>query len=345
MVNQIKTVLYKYRFLALMAVAISAMAIGAYFFLETGVDHKPAVTSDKVTIAYSATTDSVLAQVAHQRGYYLQEGLDATPHLHPYGKPALQEVLDGKADFATVAETPVMFEIMKGKKIAIIATIETSNRNSAIVARKDKGIFVPNDLKGKKIAATLGTTSDFFMDAFLTVHGISRKDMKVIDVKAGELQNALARGDVDAASAFTPYLNQAQKKLGNKGITFYDEEIYTFTFNVVATQEFIRRNPEKVNKMLRALIRAEEFAKQNPEETQKIVAEFSRMDIGMIREIIAVTNFNVSLDQSLVLAMEDESRWAMNNGFIARTNIPNYLDFIYFKGLESVNPEAVRILR
>ncbi len=61
--------------------------------------------------------------------------------MHPYGKTALKEVLEGKADFATVAETPVMFAIMKGEKISIIATIQTSSRNSAIMARKDKGIL------------------------------------------------------------------------------------------------------------------------------------------------------------------------------------------------------------
>ena len=34
-------------------------------------------------------------------------------------------------------------------------------------------------------------------------------------------------GDVDAVSAFNPYLIRAQKKLGSRGITFYDENIYT----------------------------------------------------------------------------------------------------------------------
>ena len=78
----------------------------------------PAGPVEKVTIAYSATTDSVLAQVAQTRGYYREEGLEVTPHMHPYGKPALREVLEGKADFATVAETPVMFAILNGEKIS-----------------------------------------------------------------------------------------------------------------------------------------------------------------------------------------------------------------------------------
>lgn len=275
----------------------------------------------------------------------MQAGLEAIQQKYPYGKIALQAVLEGKADFATVAETPVMFAVMNGEKIYVIATIQTSSKTNAIVARKDKGIFTPADLKGKKIAATLGTTSEFFMDAYLAVHGIARKDMKVVDLKAVELSDALANGTVDAVSAFNPFLIQMQKKLGHKGLTFYDEEIYTQSFNIVATQQFVRNNPGKVNKVLRALIKAEEFVTRNPAAAQKIVADFSRMDAALVREIWQDASFLVRLDQSLVLALEDESRWAVTGGLTGNKKIPDYMDYIYLEGLQSVKPTAVRILR
>jgi NitT/TauT family transport system substrate-binding protein len=97
--------------------------------------------------------------------------------------------------------------------------------------------------------------------------------------------------------------------------------------------------------MLRALVRAEEFVRANPAEAQKIVADFSGIDINIVRDIWAYTSFTVSLDQALILALEDESRWAIKGGLTAAKAIPNYLDFIYFDGLKSVRPEAVRILR
>jgi len=335
----------KHQFAILVAAALSASAIFVCFFACTRTDRGSAGPAEKVTIAYSATTDAVLAAVAQTRGYYREEGLEALPHKHPYGKPALMEVLEGKADFATVAETPVMLAIMKGEKISIIATIQTSSKNNAIIARKDRGILTLKDLKDRKIAVTSGTTSDFFLDVMLATHGISRKDEKIINVKAEEIPAALENGEVEAASAFTPYINYAQKKLGDRGIMFYDEDIYTSTFNVVATQEFIRNNPGKVKKLLRALIKAEDFVKQNQETAQKIVADFSGMDIALVRDIWANTSFRVSLDQSLLLALEDESRWAIEGGLTRETKVPNYLDFIYLDGLASIKPKAVKILR
>jgi NitT/TauT family transport system substrate-binding protein len=177
------------------------------------------------------------------------------------------------------------------------------------------------------------------------MQGISRKDVTFVDLTAEKMPEALDLGDVDAASTPHPYSVFAQKKLGDRGITFQNKEIYTATFNLVAKQEFIRQNPGKVVKMIRALVKAEEFVRRHPSEAQKIVADFSGVDIAVVGEVWASQNFGVTLDQSLLPAMEDESRWAIKNRLTGAREVPNYLAFIYFDGLMSVRPEAVTILR
>jgi NitT/TauT family transport system substrate-binding protein len=101
--------------------------------------------------------------VAVAKGYFLEEGLQVEPLLSTFGKASLQNLLEGRADLATVAETPVMFSILNGDKICLIANIEASPLNNGIVGRRDAGIVVPADLRGKRIAFTPGTTSDFFL--------------------------------------------------------------------------------------------------------------------------------------------------------------------------------------
>jgi sulfonate transport system substrate-binding protein len=150
---------------------------------------------------------------------------------------------------------------------------------------------------------------------------------------------------VDAISTFHPYIIPAQKRLGVSAIMFQDKDIYSPTFNVVAKQEFIRQNPEKVKKVLRALIRAEEFVRQNKTEAQKMVADFSGVDLSLVRETWDVYNFAVTLNQSLLLALEDESKWAIRNRLTDSVKIPNYLDYVYLDGLASLKPKAVNILR
>ncbi|HMK56742.1 MAG TPA: NrtA/SsuA/CpmA family ABC transporter substrate-binding protein [Dissulfurispiraceae bacterium] len=325
--------------------ALASIALVAFMPACSRTDPKAPAPSDQVTIASTILPDSALVQVANAKGYYAAEGLAATLQTHQIGKQALQSVLDGKADFATVAEAPVLLSIMKGEKICIIATIDTSHRNMAILARKDRGIKTLEDLKGRKIATTPRTIADFFLYSILTINGVSQRSVTTVNLAPEKVLEALLSGDVDAATLWNPLLVHAQKKLGEAGTTFYGEDLYTQFFVVVARQVTIRDNPDKVRKVLRALIKAEEFIRSNPVEAQGIVAEYSNTEKALVSETWAANNFRVSLDQTLVLALEDESRWAINNGLTRATEMPNYLDFIYFDGLKSVNPDAVRILR
>jgi NitT/TauT family transport system substrate-binding protein len=43
--------------------------------------------------------------------------------------------------------------------------------------------------------------------------------------------------------------------------------------------------------------------------------------------------------------MEDEARWRIENNLTDKTAVPNYLDFMYFGGLQAVKPEAITAIR
>ena len=327
------------------AITVSSLALAGCFYACTRTEQISTSPPAKTSFAISATTEAVLVEVAEVKGFFKQEGLEITRRLHPYGMRALQDVLAGKADFATAAETPVMFAILSGERISIIATIESSTRGNAVTARKDHGILALHDLRGKRLAVTPGTISEFFLDSLLSVNGISRNEINIVSLPSETMPDALASGNIDAASTFNPYTSQAQKKLGGRGITFENENIYTWTFNVIAKQDYVAKNPGIVNKVLRALVKAEEFVSNNAAEAQQIAADFTGMDISVIRSAWSDIRFGITLDQSLILSLEDESRWAIHNKLTKARTVPNYLNYIYLDGLLAVKPQAVRILR
>jgi ABC-type nitrate/sulfonate/bicarbonate transport system substrate-binding protein len=300
---------------------------------------------EKITIAYSTASNAILVYIAFAKSYFAEEGLDATPQPHAFGKLALNAVIEGKADLATVGDTPIVFAVMNRKRIATIASIQTSNRNEAIVARRDRGIAKPVDLKGKNIGVTLGTTADYFADSFLLANGIGRKQVTLIDMKPDEMAAALDKGKVDAVSTFNPTLRQLEKRLGNRGTVFYGESLYTEILCVAAEQEYLKKNPETIKKFLRALIKAETFVKQHDEEAKRLVVEFLKIDKAVLDEIWDIFRFRVTLDQALLVDFEEQTRWALKNKLTTGTKMPNYLDYIYADGLFAVKPEAVRMVR
>jgi NitT/TauT family transport system substrate-binding protein len=299
----------------------------------------------KITVAYTWQPQSTLVHVAVAQGYFTGEGLDVQSSMHTYGKAALQSVIEHHADFATVAETPVMFNVLKGEKIFVIANIEASDMNNGIVARKSTGISVPGDLKGKRIGYTPGTTSDFFLDSLLTAHGLTRKDVLPVAVKPEEMLDAFLAKKLDAASAWNFPLTQIMRQLGADGTLFYDREIYTETFNVAASQDFVKNNPETVKRFLRALIKAENFVATHPDEAQAIVSVATKIDRSLVHDVWNAFNYRVALDQRLLITLEDESRWAMKNRLTDQTVMPDYLRYIHQDSLRAVKPDAIRMNR
>lgn len=299
----------------------------------------------KITVAYTAQPGSALVLVAAAKGYFADEALDARMQAHTSGKAALQAVIGNKADFATVAETPIMFNVLKGEKILVVANIETSTMNHAIVARKSAGISGSGDLKGKRIGFVPGTTSDFFLDSLLTASGLTRQEIHPVALGIDEMQDAMMAKKVDAVSAWNCPLTQISRQLGSDGVIFYDQQIYTETFNIAAMQDFVRNNPEAVKRFLRALIKAENFVMKNPGEAQAIVSAAIQVDKELVFEIWNTFNYRITLDQILLIALEDETRWAMKNKLTDQTVMPDYMNYIHLDSLTAIKPEAVRMNR
>jgi len=309
-----------------------------------GVD-KPVVPLEKVTIGINATSLlPALVHITEEKGYFLGEGIDAEIRGYPAGKAALAALFNGEVDVATVAEMPMVLNSFDRNDFALFVTIVDSAQHLKALARKDRNISAPQDLIGKKVATTIGTTAHFFMATFFTLNGLDTADVEIVDLKPGEMVEAIANGDVDAIFTWEPNILKAQERLGDNAIILPSVVGYQAQFNLASNNDFIENNPELITRIIRALARAEEFTESNRQESIAIVASRLETDTEDIAKIWDVYRFRLSLSQSLIVSLEDAARWAIANNMTDKTAVPNYLDFIYFDGLEAVSPEAVTII-
>lgn len=327
----------------ILTILLIALLIACEKPANRSVPSATAVPLQKITVAYTFQPQSTLVHIAVNQGYFAEEGLQVQTQMHQFGKPALQAVIENRADFATVAETPIMFAILKGEKIAVIANIESSTQNNAVVARIDAGIVHPGELKGKRVAFTPGTTGDFFLDSLLTANGLTRQDIVPVELKPDEMLSAIMNKKIDALSTWNYPLTQIKRALGKEGISFYDQQIYTETFNIASRQDFVKKNPETVRRFLRALIKAENFVANNPQQAQSILSANTNVEQELIAEVWNSFNYSVMLDQTLLITLEDETRWAIKNKLTAQTAMPDYASYIHQDSLKAIRPESVKL--
>lgn len=306
---------------------------------------KPAAPREQLTVALAMLPHASLVHVAVANGYFTGAGLDVTVQPHPFGKPALDAMLDGKADLATAADTPIVLAILKGKPVAVLATIERSSKNTAVVARRDSGIARPQDLAGKRVGLPLGTNAEFFLDTLLVRSGIEAGTVHPVDVEPDAMSDALAAGKVDAVAIWNPYALHIKRRLGDAVRILHADDIYMETFGLVGRPELVRGRAEAVERFLRALVRAETFVREHPAEARALVASVLELEAADVDATWAPFDFRIRLDEQMLVLMDEQVRWAIRAGLVPTQATPNFLDFIAPQALQSARPDAVRLVR
>lgn len=323
---------------------LAALVIGGVAFLTLRSPITATKAVPKVTIAVPTQINSALVFVASAQGLFLKAGVDVASQPFEFGKDALKSVIDGKADLAVVADTPFMFALLGGADIAMLAGISQARRALAIVAHRDRGISQIQDLHGKSVGVTLGTNLTYFLDAMLQAHGVPSDQVSLIDLRTDAVTSAFKEGRTDAAVVFQPYLAKLEAEMGQRIKVFYGEDVYAFRFILVGKPSYIESHPQEVRRVLSALIAANQAMRANPVEARHAVGAAAKIDDATMVHLFEPEDYVVSLDQAMLLALDDQTRWAMQKGLVVPGPTPNYLNAMKYQYLEAVLPAAVTVV-
>lgn len=284
----------------------------------------------KVTLATSKNMWCTLSLIAYEKNYFKEEGLDVDVKFLEAGRYCMDAVVSGSAEFGNVVEVNVAYLGFTGNEnISIVGTIVTST-SSAIVARKSSGIKKPEDLKGKKLALSPGTTSDIFAHRFLTKYNLKTNDVDIRKIQPLAMQGAIVAKEVDAASTWQPFVYNICKVIGDDAIIFKEPEIYVGYENIAVRTDWAKKNPEVVKSFLRAIEKAENFVRNNPDEAQKIISNIINLDL----EIVKATwdEYDIALvldDKKLVSDIKAIGQWIIQSqeGY-SNKPLPDYAKYI-----------------
>jgi len=300
---------------------------------------------EKVTIGVSYSILSAPVFIAYDKGYFSDEGLDVTLKFYPSGKKAMEGMFAGEVDVSTVADTPIVFNSFIRDDFTIFATFVYSYKDCKVLGRKDRGVKHPEDLRGKKIGTSFGTSAHFFAQVYLSEYGIAKSDVKFVDIPSRDLPEAIHGGKIDAIVIFEPYAYQAGKTLPDNIVRLPESKLYRETFNLAVMKQFAAGHPEILKRIVKGLDRAIEFIKHNEKDSITIAAKKTKTDEDSLVSVWGDFVYQLSLDQSLLVSMEDQARWAIKNKLTDKARVPNYLGYLYPDAMKAVKPEALTIIK
>jgi NitT/TauT family transport system substrate-binding protein len=298
---------------------------------------------EKITVA-NTEEYSTLIWIAQEQGYFTGNGLDIIMKDYQSGKAAADALLAGEADISISAEFVLVSNSFDNPDLRALGTVDTVE-NMELIVKKDSGILQSSDLKGKRIGATKKSVGEFFLGTFLVFNGLSLNDIEIVDLKPKDMTDALLNGDVDAVLTWPPNTFDIKNRLKDKVISWSGQSGQKYNMILIAKEKFIEDNPKAIERFLKSIIRAEEYVKNNNKEAKDFIAKKYNYESLYIDDAWPKHNFVVELPQALLIMMEDQARWRIENKLTDATEVPNYLDYIYFDALEEVKPEGVTIIR
>jgi NitT/TauT family transport system substrate-binding protein len=296
-----------------------------------------------VTICHGSVTD-ILPRIALEQGYFAEEGLAVTLKDLD-GKLAFDGMLKGECNFAVSGAPPIVLADPQATHFAILATLLSDADSARIVARRDRGIATPQDLKGKRIGVKKGVIGHLFLDLFMMKHGLAQNEVSQVFMDSDKLQSALARGEIDGFSMTNKTVNAAARTLGDKGVVFAEPGLNTI-HAILTTRFDIPRNQQAASRVLKALVRAEQYAKSESSAAKGLVAKGSALSRLEIEEIWARSTIEVALANPLFVHLEDQYRWQMERGGSpGPVAMPNYLNLVSPEYLRAIKPDAVSVVK
>jgi len=298
---------------------------------------------ETVRIAAFQGTITALLHVAEEKGFFERYGLKASFSLYEAGITALEDLVAGKLDIAAVIEYPFAIGRVKTDDLRIISSIASTN-NVELIARTDRGISRPSDCREKRIGVMRGTFGEFFLAVFLTFNGIRVADVKMVDLKPSEMEDAMIRGAVDGVIIWQPFVHNIKQKMGDKVVSWPAQGSQDSYALLVAKEPYIKSRPAVIERLLRALLDARDYTKQHTADAQEIIKKRFGYESPFLQLLWSQNRLEVQLTQDLLIIMEDEARWAMQNKVSQMRKMPNFFTHIYLDALKKIKPEAVTII-
>ncbi|MEM5537579.1 ABC transporter substrate-binding protein [Neptuniibacter pectenicola] len=284
----------------------------------------------QVKIAVSTTPLSAPIYIAKVKGFFLNAGLDVSILEIEGGDQCYIALQTGKADVATVSNSVIMFNSFTPTNFEVITSFATTDNDIKIVSLKKNNINSPQDLKHKTVGVVKGSASEYFLHLWLNHAGENIAEVNIRSYFANELPTALSSGEVDAISAWEPFA-YISHKLNDDIVIMNTKGLYSFSFsliglnnNALLTSTPNGQDKEVKEKITIALNKAVHYIAAHPNESQLILRRHLKLSRRFIDWVWQDYSFKLSLNESFIRSIEDQAQWAMDNGLVSQTTMPNF---------------------
>lgn len=224
-----------------------------------GNSETPTVETVDINVGYMPNYGGLWSlMTAKEKGFFEEEGLNVTLTQFEDGPTIIAAMENGSVNFGYIGQGA--HKLCVQGNATIIALSHISNGDALIGG---PGISTVEDLKGKVVAYSSGTSSEDILRNALTAHNMTMDDIQAMDMDAPSIVTAMMSGGVDACATWSP--NSLTILEGMEGttkladnMTFSDTTVSLASW--IATPKYLEENRDVAVRFVRALMKAMDYA-------------------------------------------------------------------------------------
>ncbi|MEC5387125.1 ABC transporter substrate-binding protein [Uliginosibacterium sp. H3] len=213
--------------------------------------------------------------VAEQKGFFKKYGADVKLVWFANYTDSISALSSGQLDANSQTWSDTLGPLAKGLPLKTILVNDNSAGNDAVMVNPKIKNFA--DLKGKTVALEQFSISHFVLATALAKNGMTQKDVKIVNLAAGDAAAAFLAGRVDAAVVWNPWVNQIQAS-GKGNALFTSKDMPGLVPDLLVAQEkAIKAHRKDFVGMVKAWYDTEKFIREQPDEAAKIMSKVVSM--------------------------------------------------------------------
>ena len=238
--------------------------------------------ASEIIIGYSNWAGWWPWAIAESEGLFAKNGANVKLRWFDGYLESMQAFAAGKIDgnCQTLNDTISFADSSVDGQVAVLVN-DNSAGNDKIIVTKD--INKIEDLKDKKVAVEEGVVDDFLLTLALQEKGMSRDDVRIVNLETGAAAAAFATGQVDAVGAFPPFWLTALEREGSKELVSSKDFPGAIPDLLVVSQRLIDEQPDQVQALINTWFDTLDFMKKNPEKSDEIMAKRANVTVEQLQ--------------------------------------------------------------
>lgn len=257
--------------LAILLIAIVALS-GAF---ANGGKETAASGLKTVNVAYMTNYASLCSVVAGiETGAFEEQGIKVNLIEFADGPTIINALESGTVDIGYIGQGA--HKLCINGQADIFAFSHNGNAD-VVIGLKSHGITDIASLRGKTVGYSSGTSSENVLDLALKRAGMTKNDIKAMEMDASALTSAATSGNLDAVATWSPSSFTIMDQLGDDAIVLAQNVDFTDeTVNIaswIVAPGWADKNHDLLVAFTKALYKGMDYRAENVEQTAEWVAK------------------------------------------------------------------------